>query len=148
MGISASIIITICRIVQGISSMGEVIGAELYLTETIAPPARYPAVAIISVLAALGGTAALGLASLVTSYGFNWRMAFWIGTVVALVGVIARTSLRETIEFADAKRQLKISLEKAAEDYKLLANHPILQEKIVKIAYVWTYPTMQEKNNI
>ncbi|WP_417905255.1 MFS transporter [Candidatus Tisiphia endosymbiont of Micropterix aruncella] len=131
-GISASIIITICRIVQGISSMGEVIGAELYLTETIAPPARYPAVAIISVLAALGGTAALGLASLVTSYGFNWRIAFWIGTVVALVGVIARTSLRETIEFADAKRQLKISLEKAAEDSKLLANHPIFQEKIVK----------------
>ncbi|CAK6509827.1 MAG: hypothetical protein IRF12RH_02190 [Rickettsia helvetica] len=32
-GITASIIIILCRIVQGMSSMGEVIGTEVYLTE-------------------------------------------------------------------------------------------------------------------
>lgn len=95
---------------------GRVIGAELYLTDIIAPPMRYVAVAIISVFAALGGTAALGISSLVTSYGFSWRTAFWIGAIIALVGTAARKSLRETTEFVDAKRQLQRTLEKANEN--------------------------------
>ncbi len=32
-GITASVLIIVCRIVQGMYSMGEIIGAELYLTE-------------------------------------------------------------------------------------------------------------------
>jgi MHS family proline/betaine transporter-like MFS transporter len=32
-GVTASIIVTICRMVQGMSSMGEVIGASLYIAE-------------------------------------------------------------------------------------------------------------------
>jgi MFS family permease len=37
-GITASWIVTICRILQGLSSLGEVIGAEIYLVESIKPP--------------------------------------------------------------------------------------------------------------
>jgi MHS family proline/betaine transporter-like MFS transporter len=40
-GIAASWIITICRIVQSTASMGEIIGGELYLTETIKSPKQY-----------------------------------------------------------------------------------------------------------
>ena len=96
-GITASWLITICRIVQGMSSMGEIIGAELYLTETIKPPNRYPAVAIIVVASALGGTVALFVATMVTSYGGNWRLAFLIGTVIALIGFMARLTLRTSV---------------------------------------------------
>ncbi|MCD6056430.1 MAG: hypothetical protein K0R12_1392 [Gammaproteobacteria bacterium] len=39
-GISAAWIVTICRIVQGLSSMGEVIGAQIYLAEMIKPPLK------------------------------------------------------------------------------------------------------------
>lgn len=46
-GITASALITICRIVQGMSSLGEVVGAELYLTEVTKPPIQYPVVAAI-----------------------------------------------------------------------------------------------------
>ncbi|WP_425364442.1 MFS transporter [Candidatus Tisiphia endosymbiont of Mystacides longicornis] len=105
-GITASVLITICRIVQGMSSLGEVIGAQLYLTETTKPPLQYPVVAITSIFADLGAVFALGIATLVTSRGFNWRYAFLFGTVIALVGAIARTRLRETPEFADATRRL------------------------------------------
>ncbi|MCC8416449.1 MAG: hypothetical protein LN575_03705 [Rickettsia endosymbiont of Gnoriste bilineata] len=48
------------------------------------------------VLSTLGAVVALGIASLVTSYGFNWRLAFWMGAGVALVGTVARRTLRET----------------------------------------------------
>jgi MHS family proline/betaine transporter-like MFS transporter len=114
-GVAATWGVTICRIVQGMSSMEEVIGAELYLTESIDLPQRYPVVASITIFSALGGTAALGIASISTMYGLNWRYAFWIGAVIALIGTVARTVLRETPEFADAKRQLKQDLALASE---------------------------------
>ncbi|WP_425361027.1 MFS transporter [Candidatus Tisiphia endosymbiont of Stenodema calcarata] len=105
-GIAAAWLVTICRIVQGMTSMGEITGAQLYLTEYLQPPGRYVSVATIVFCAAFGGFAALGVASLVISYALNWRLAFWFGAGVALVGMIARTTLRETPEFADAKRRL------------------------------------------
>jgi MHS family proline/betaine transporter-like MFS transporter len=105
-GITAAWIVTFCRIIQGMSSMGEVVGAELYLTEMIKPPLRYFAVSSMTVAATLGVTVALGVAFFVTSFGINWRIAFWFGAAVALIGSIARTSLRETQEFVDAKKRI------------------------------------------
>ena len=106
-GISAAYLVTLCRIFQGMSSMGEIIGAEIYITETTKPPVQYPMVALIVTLSSFGTFLALAIASLVTFYNLNWRVAFWIGAVVALVGMVARNSLREAPDFADAKRQLE-----------------------------------------
>lgn len=98
-GITATWVVTLCRIAQGMSSMGEIIGAQIYIAECIPRPASYPAVAFVSVAANLGGMVAVGIAALVTSSGLNWRTAFWIGAIVALVGAVARTRLRETPDF-------------------------------------------------
>ena len=106
-GIAAAWIVTVCRMVQGLSSMGEIIGAQIYVTEITTPPTQYTAVASVGIASAMGALAALGTATLVTSYGFNWRTAFWVGAGVAVVGSVARTRLRETPEFIDAKRYLK-----------------------------------------
>ncbi|WP_341755549.1 MFS transporter [Candidatus Tisiphia endosymbiont of Ptychoptera albimana] len=135
-GITASWIVTICRIIQGISSMGEVTGAELYITETINPPAQYASVELIVAFSALGGMAALGIATLVTSYGFNWRIAFWIGAIVALIGSIARTTLRETPEFADAKRRIKTIFARTNTDTNTLDKNPIWKEKVSKKTFI------------
>jgi len=129
-GIAASWLITICRILQGLSSMGEIVGAELYLTELTKPPAQYPIVGFVAVAATIGAVAALGIASLVTSYTFNWRLAFWIGAIIAVVGAIARTALRETPEFADAKRRLRRKHEIAHIDQKILQYDPIVNERV------------------
>ncbi|MFP3034339.1 MAG: MFS transporter, partial [Candidatus Tisiphia sp.] len=131
-GVTAAWLVTICRIVQGISSMGEIIGSQIYLTEMTKPPIQYPVVALIVTLSVLGGVTALGTASLVTSHGFNWRMAFWIGAIIAVIGIVARTALRETPEFADAKRQLKKSLAPAFDhiDEKKLESNIIWKEKV------------------
>lgn len=135
-GITSAWIVTICRIIQGMTSMGERIGAELYLTEIIKPPAQYPAVTLICLCGTLGTTFALGLASLVTLYGFNWRYAFGLGMVIAVVGSVARTSLRETPDFADAKRRINRTLEDANKDPAVLDNNSIVQEKINKVTAV------------
>lgn len=106
-GISASWIITICRIVQGMSSMGEISGAQLYLSEITKPPAQHSVVAFLAFSVSLGTSAALGLASFVTSFGLNWRIAFWAGATIAVVGAVARTKLRETPDFANAKLRVQ-----------------------------------------
>lgn len=102
------VIVSICRIIQGMTSMGEIIGSELYLTETIKRPQQYMSVALISFFAVLGATFALGVAFISTSYNFNWRYAFWFGALVALVVSLARTTLLETPEFADTKLRMKM----------------------------------------
>ena len=137
-GIAAAWIVTGCRIVQGLSSMGEVVGADIYLTELIKVPERYTAVAMVTVSTALGSSFALAIASLVTTKGFNWRIAFLVGACIAIVGAVARTRLRETPEFADMKRRMKRTLEdedphntgKVAELLK--STNPIWKEKANK----------------
>lgn len=106
-GISASWIVTICRIIQGMSSMGEISGAQLYLSEITKPPARYSVVAFLAFSVSLGTAAALGLASFVTSFGLHWRIAFWAGATIAVVGAVARTKLRETPDFTNAKLKIQ-----------------------------------------
>jgi MHS family proline/betaine transporter-like MFS transporter len=129
-GISASWFITACRILQGISSVGEIVGAELYLTETTKPPIQYPVVSMIAVASVVGTASALGVASIFTSYGFDWRSAFWMGSIIAVIGGVARTSLRETPEFIDAKRRIKQKLEDGGFDPKSLVNDPIINQKV------------------
>jgi len=107
-GIGASWAITICRIIQGMSSMGEMIGAELYISELVPLPMRYSTVSIIAVCSSLGMSAALAIANLVNTNGFNWRTAFYYGAVIALIGFFARTKLRETQDFINAKKRLSI----------------------------------------
>ena len=131
-GIAASWLITICRILQGMSSVGEIVGAELYLTEITTPPIQYPIVSFIAIFSVVGTVASLAVASLFTSFGLNWRIAFWIGAAIAMVGAVARTALRETPEFADAKRRLQKRVDQTYINSKVLENDPILNEKANK----------------
>lgn len=102
-GIAASWLVTFCRIIQGMSSMGEIMGAMIYLTEIIKRPLQFAMVSLIALSASLGAMFALAVASFVTHWGLEWRLAFWIGACIAVIGSIARTRLRETPEFLKNK---------------------------------------------
>ncbi len=104
-GITAAWLVTFCRILQGLSSMGEIVGANIYLTEITKPPLRYPIVALTDTASSLGGMVALLVATLATSIQFNWRSVFWIGSAIALAETMARTKLRETPEFVMFKNE-------------------------------------------
>ncbi len=129
-GISAAWIVTICRVIQGMASMGEAIGAEIYITEYTKPPVQYPMVGMVSICSILGTNAALAVASLVTLNNFNWRIAFLIGAVIALVGAIARTTLRETPIFFNAKKKFKEIQEISYGILTKIEDKEIYQEKV------------------
>lgn len=98
-GITASWVITICRIVQGISSMGEIVGAEIYLTEITKPPYSYQIVSMISCASRLGTIFALAVSTAVITIGIDWRVSFLIGTLLSTVGSFSRAYLAESSTF-------------------------------------------------
>ncbi|MFK7974418.1 MAG: MFS transporter, partial [Rickettsiaceae bacterium] len=134
-GISAAIIVSILRIVQGMSSMGEIMGAKIYLSEITKPPSQYALVSSIAIASSVGSMAALAVASITLKTNFNWRYAFAFGMVIALIGTAARSKLHETPEFANAKQRLKNMLEKVQEygykgDINKIMSGPVLHKKI------------------
>jgi MFS family permease len=112
-GITAAWGVTFCRVLQGLSCQGEIIGAEIYLTEITKPPLRYVVVSLTSFFSSSGGMLALGIASLLFLFKIDWRFAFWIGAAISSIGFYARTRLRETPEFLLMKSN-KVKVKKAA----------------------------------
>lgn len=128
-GFTATILVTLFRALQGISSATEVTGAQLYITEMVKPPQQYPAVASITIFSTLGTLVALGVATIVTSGNLNWRYAFWLGAIVAIIGTVARTTLKETPDFIDAKTRIKLRLEETGLDPKQIDNNSLIKQK-------------------
>jgi MFS family permease len=89
------------------------IGAELYTAELIPLPLRYKAVGYIGFAGVVGMVVSLMVAEVVLSLGINWRIIFWLGAIIALIGSAARVTLRESPDFSNAKRRLLGMLEKA-----------------------------------
>ncbi len=113
----APVLLLLARIAQGMSLGGEVSNASAYLGE-IAPPAhrgRYSSFFYISTGSALLAASLLGVVLTSTLSqdqleSWGWRIAFFIGGVLGLVGMWLRRSLVETEQFeenADKARATK-----------------------------------------
>ena len=133
-GITASYIITSCRILQGLSSMGEIMGVRLlYLSESSTVlKNQFTMVAIPDCFCNLGSLIGLFGATFAI-YAENhqifpggWRIIFFIGSCVAFIGAFARREIKETIACSNAK---KILLNKNNGD-KTVLNHPVFYKKI------------------
>jgi MFS family permease len=108
-GLSASIILIVCRLLQGFSSTGEIPGARIYITEITTPPQTYYYTTLVNFFAEIGACCALAVGAffLFIHNDEGWRMAFYFGSGIAIVGAIARTHLRETAEFIREKKKTK-----------------------------------------
>lgn len=60
----------------------------------------------------------------------NWRIAFWIGAGIAFVGALARTRLRETLDFLNLKRQqMKETIAALSAEGELKKSRTVSQQK-------------------
>ena len=135
-GITASIIVIMCRILQGFSSLGEMVGASLYLTETLKPPYKNVACGMIGISSQIGSFLALSVGYFAVSIGSNWRLAFWFGAIIGVIGIVARTKLRETPEFVDYKLRMKIKAKLNQQNPNLIKNSSVYKEKMDKKAFL------------
>ena len=115
-GIIASFGITFFRILQGFSTMGEIIGGEIYLCEYLKGKNIFLGIATINFMALIACQFALFGVYLSLKGWFDWRYLFLFGLVIFVVGFGIRRKLVESTEFL----QNKVSRE------------PIVKEKVSK----------------
>lgn len=108
-GLAASVLMVVLRIVQGLCLGGELPGALTYVVET-APRAATLVCALVFSCVTLGVAAATGVSvavrtlldpALIPVYG--WRLAFVIGGLGGVLSFVLRRSLEESPEFERMK---------------------------------------------
>lgn len=114
-GVLAPVLLTVARLVQGISIGGEFGGAATYIGEFAPPRSRGASLGWLTV--ALGGGFLLGAvaaAALAASIGeealnsWGWRVPFWLALPLGVIGLILRRRLTETPHFDRASQHQKL----------------------------------------
>jgi MHS family proline/betaine transporter-like MFS transporter len=162
-GITATYVFFCCRLLQGLSSMGEVIGSQIYAVELIQEPRRHLALGLIDWCTMIGGMVALLVTTYVINISGNWRNAFWIGSFIAVIGSLARTRLRETPLFCNhlkewrtkiggsKKEQIKYLLseyKKGLKDKRVLAVISLMQTNAISFYVAYIYFNLYLKNTL
>lgn len=112
MGIAAPICLVLLRAIQGVAVGGEWGGAALMAVES-APPGKKnflaSGVQVGSFIGLLLGTAVFSLMQALTTQAqfesWGWRIPFLISLVFAVAGLLIRTGVAESTEFAEAKEK-------------------------------------------
>jgi MFS transporter, MHS family, proline/betaine transporter len=127
-GIWAPILLTIIRVLQGISLGGEFSGSITYIVEH-APPHRRGLAGVASLVSLILGflLGLLVVRGMIGYYGqaefesWAWRVPFIIGIGIGLIGFYIRTHCHESPVFEEAKAQGRISKTPVREAF---AKHP------------------------
>ncbi|MBA4249741.1 MAG: hypothetical protein C0432_03115 [Candidatus Puniceispirillum sp.] len=100
-GITSSALFLFMRLIQGFASGGECIAADVFITETIPKPKVYFCSALVEATCSLGGLVACGIGTICITLSpeNGWKIPFYIGSGIAVLGTIARKTLKETPEF-------------------------------------------------
>jgi MHS family proline/betaine transporter-like MFS transporter len=110
-GAAAPILLTLCRLLQGLSVGGEYTGSLTFLVES-APPGRRGFIGSWTPFSSGVGTLlGSGVGALLTSdlshedlYAWGWRIPFLLGLVVGLIGLYLRTGIAESPDFEAVRR--------------------------------------------
>ncbi|MFI7618658.1 MFS transporter [Nonomuraea terrae] len=148
-GLLAPVILTLARLIQGLSVGGEFAAATTFLVESAPEGRRGLFSSFQYVSTTIGQLLASGLAAvLATSLAeadmdsYGWRIPFIVGAVLSLVGLWIRKGADETSAVAEEIQQGKAERPKM---FEFLKNHPRSAATIVGITiagtvayYTWT----------
>jgi MFS family permease len=101
-GVWASVMLTFFRVIQGIATMGERAGGEVYLTEFLQGKKIFGGYLMLILMASTGCQIALYGIQLSLEGYFSWRYLFVFGLAIFIVGYFARRCLAETSDFVNS----------------------------------------------
>lgn len=104
-GIAAPCILLLCRLMQGLCTGGEYNGAAIFALEHIKGKSGITSglISASCVVGALSATFAAYLVAIFPHYEDAWRIPFYFGACIALIGYFLRRWSMETTEFMDRK---------------------------------------------
>lgn len=134
-GIWAVLILLLARMLQGFSVGGEYTGILVALTESASPKYRGFTNALAGLASQVGvilSAATIGILSTLLSkqqmLSYGWRIAFFIGFILAVISTILQRKAKESPFFKEAKKEHKLS------------NSPLRDAiKGPKMPLVWTF---------
>jgi len=109
-GAMAALLLIACRLVQGISVGGELVGSMSFISE-IAPPKERGYYGSLTLFSAIGGVlVGSGVATILTNtldqgamQEYGWRIPFLAGIIIGVVGIWLRRNLDESPDFQKVK---------------------------------------------
>ncbi len=100
-GMLSAVLFLGLRLLQGFAAGGECIAADVFITETVPKPKVYFCSALVEATCSLGRLVACGVGAICISLSpeNGWKIPFYIGSGVAVLGTVARKALKETPDF-------------------------------------------------
>lgn len=132
-GLIAPVALVILRLIQGIGLGGEVGGATGWILEVASkskwrglwtgiPISAIPAASAVGTMAFVAMEQLTGSAYMV----WGWRVPFIVGAIVAIVGVVIRSRLKESIMFTNLKEKGQVARRPAVDVLKELPGKSIM----------------------
>ncbi|WP_341794200.1 MULTISPECIES: MFS transporter [unclassified Rickettsia] len=113
-GIWSTIILVLCRFMQGIFIAGEYDGAAIYVIEHLGPKFQFTASAITRCTGVIGLLIGIGTTNFFNTHIFpdwGWRIPFLLSLPLALVTIYYRQKFDETPEFKETKNKQLVTEE-------------------------------------
>lgn len=133
-GVAASILLVLIRVIQGISVAGEYTTSGVLLVEQAEPKSRGFVGGWIAFAMMLGCVAGSGIPALLGTVlteaqiqAWGWRIPFFIGSLVALYSAILRSNITESALMAAASERIKSPITSALKNHwKLMLQMVVL----------------------
>jgi len=124
-GLKASYLVLLCRIVQGISSAVEFTGAKIYITEITQKSHHYFYAAFLGAMTDAGSIFSLVFCLLMLHIfpEYGWRFVFLFGSVIAIIGLFFRKELKESQEFLEETKKLKQNDGRKSNFFTIIKQH-------------------------
>jgi len=123
-GVAASVLLVLIRIIQGISVAGEYTASGVLIVEEARKESRGFVGSWIACAMMLGCVLGSGVPALITSFiseeqvsAWGWRIPFFVGGGVALFSAVLRLHLSESTALADAGDRSKSPIRTALREY-------------------------------
>lgn len=133
-GVVSAVLLVICRLLQGFSLGGESTGSYVFLLEQVKVRKAF-----IGALVLASGTTGMLFANFQAQLftqchmpEWSWRIPFWLGFIIAILGVYIRSSVNESAEFS----HLSNKLSSVSEQFKLLSNYKRSLFRVIGIALI------------
>jgi MHS family alpha-ketoglutarate permease-like MFS transporter len=147
-GLLAPVLLVVARLVQGISTGGELGAASVFLVESAPPNRRGLFSSFIYIGAMTGNLAAIGISAALASglsedamSSWGWRVPFLIGALAGAVGLWIRRHAEETSTVAEDIESGRV---RRPSPFEFLREHPKQSLQVVGITmapavlfYVW-----------
>jgi MFS transporter, MHS family, proline/betaine transporter len=149
-GITAPVIVTLSRLLQGLSVGGEFGSSVAFLTEHgshrrgFAASWQFSVAGLITALASLFGVALTTLLTHDQLLSWGWRLPYFFGMLVGPAGLYIRWKLSETQEFLEAEQPESMPISELLNKYPLpvllaLGISIISNSSFYILAYIPTY---------